>query len=128
MKISLEKCKTHFQENKIVYIILGVGVLVGVVIFQNQKLVKVNSWGVGIYKSPVTNNSIVNVVIPPRGNSGNAIQDNLTTIIYPSQNLAAKELGLNPGNLSSHLSGKNSSVAGRTFTKLTENGVPILVA
>jgi hypothetical protein len=129
MNQRIEKMKTHLRENKKVYVTGSVCLLVGaataLVLTRNGNKATIDSWKLINWKSPHTSQTI-QVLIPPRGNSGNAIQCDLTGAIYPSQNFAAKELKLNPGNLSSHLNGKKDSVKGMTFTKLTENGEPLV--
>lgn len=129
-----DKIKTHFQENKNVYIAVGVTAVVAVagtlifVKFKNDHVAvtqQAAQKALVNWKPTIHQEQIVQVVIPPRGNAGNAIQCDQTGTIFPSQNLAAKDMGLSAGNLSSHLTGKNDSVDGWTFTKLTENGVPL---
>lgn len=125
----IQSVKTHFSENKKVYIVGGVCFVVGaagavIVYCHGGNKANIDSWKFINWKSPHTSQTI-QVVIPPMGNSGNAVQCEQTGIIYPSQNLAAKVLNLNPGNLSSHLNGKNSDVKGFTFIKITQNGEPI---
>jgi len=129
MNTKVEKIKNHFKENKKLYIGLGIGAVVGVagtIIFKkndgNQAIV--DSFKLVNWKSPHTS-QLIQVAIPRRGNSGNAIQCDQTGTIFPSQNLAAKEMDLNAGNLSQQLNGKIPSVNGFTFTKLTESGDPI---
>lgn len=58
------------------------------------------------------------------GNSGNIIKDVTTGTIYPSQNAAAKALGIRADSISKHLSGKNSDAAGHVFEKLIDGGAP----
>jgi hypothetical protein len=130
----IDRIKKHFADNKGAYIAGGVGVLIGaavatVVVLKQTEGNKaiVDSYNLIKYKSPHTS-QLIQVLIPPRGNAGNAIQCNETGSIYPSQNEAVKELGLNAGNLSQHLHGKKDLVNGLSFTKLTENGVPVEVA
>jgi hypothetical protein len=139
MNEKIEKIKNHFVENKKFYIGLGVGVIVTLVVvggvtmlvlkkqggnkatIDSMKLIELN------WKSPHTN-QLTQILIPLRGNSGNAIQCDQTGIIYPSQRVAANEMDLNRPDITRHLQGILDSVKGFTFTKLTENGIPVPIA
>jgi hypothetical protein len=134
MKYRVAKIKKHFRDNKGTYIGVGAGIVVGaaaatVLILKQLEgnTAIVDSYNLIKYKSPHTS-QLIQVLIPPRGNAGNAIQCNETGTIYPSQNLAAQELGLSAGNLTAHLKGDIPKIKGLSFTKLTENGVPVEVA
>lgn len=127
----VERFKKHFKENKKVYIaaittavVTAVVTAIAVMKYQNSKgpTVIVDSYNIN-YKSPHT--SVTQVTIPPRGNSGNAVQHDQTGAIYPSENFAAKQTGLNQGDISKQLRGLLPNVKGNTFTQLTENGVPV---
>lgn len=120
----VEKVKTHIQENQKFYIGVGVGISVAVIV---TIILKKNS-GSAIYqgvalnvKSPLVANTL-NVTIPKAGNSGNIIQCDQTGVVYPSQNVAARALGISPGNLSKHLTGHEARTFGYTFTKLVDGG------
>ena len=130
----MNEIKEHFERNKQFYIGLGVGILVGTVatgayfVFRNnaiaskmmidsQKLLELN------YKT--TKNYITNLIeIDAPGNSGNVIKDLKTGTIYPSQNEAARALDVSRQQISRHLSGLQSDVAGHTFEKLIDGGTP----
>jgi len=66
------------------------------------------------------------VQMPARGHRGNVIWCNELKRAFPSQNFAAKELGLHAGNLSSHLQGRLPHVNGYTFKNLGENIAEVL--
>lgn len=128
----IEKIKQHFRDNKKVYIAIGTTAVVtaaGAVLlvkYNNVKVTQKASQNALVnYKPTIHQEQIVQVIIPPRGNSGNAIQCDQTHVIFPSQNFGAKDMGLNPSELSKHLNGLKDSVNGFTFTKLTENGIPL---
>ena len=134
LKVRVANIKKHFRDNKGTYIGVGAGIVIGAVSAaalilkqtEGNKAI-VDSYNLIKYKSTHTS-QLIPVLIPPRGNAGNAIQCNETGTIYPSQNIAAKELGLSAGNLTEHLKGDITKIKGLTFTKLTENGVPVEVA
>jgi hypothetical protein len=99
---------------------LVVGIVIGgtaVYLLKNgSPAPKISQRAIGIWNTQVA--TLITIDAP--GNSGNVIQDLSTGIIYPSQNAAAKALGINPSNLSSHLKGKNPDVAGHVFKKLID--------
>ena len=126
MNETIEKVRTHLYENRKKYLIgIGcfvAGVLVGgtVVYFVKDasgNKAMIDSFNLIKYKSPHTS-QLIQILSP--GNSGNVIKDVETGIIYPSQNAAAKALGINPSNISSQLNGKNADVAGHIFEKIID--------
>jgi len=125
MRVNLEIIKNHIRENRKVYIAAVGGLVVGVVLGVSVVLLKNTSGGsvisqkaIGIWNTQIA--TLITIDAP--GNSGNVIQDLSTGIVYPSQNSAAKALGINPSNLSSHLNGKNPDVAGHIFKKIIDGG------
>jgi hypothetical protein len=120
MNEKIEKIKKHIVENKLVYILgagafaagTGVGLTIGI-----RQIVVTDVANVK-WHSPTINNIIASV--ERRGHPGNVIRCNETGEIFASQNHAAKLMGLNPGSLSSHLSGKYDHANGYTFEKLGE--------
>ena len=129
MSEKTDKIKKHFKDHKEAYITGGVCLVVGaavtyLVIKQDQILESdetvslINNFQGLFYKSPITND--ITQLVVRRGHPGFLIQCNETKTIFASINQAAKEMGLNAGNLSSHLHGKNPHVGGFTFTNLGE--------
>lgn len=122
MHEKLEKVKTHFQENKKLYIGIAVGAsvtaiaAVSYVLLSNKGELIVNNKPVQIltWKSKQT----IEVHIEALGDPGNIIQDLTTGIVYASQNQAARELGVNPARISEHLAGKLDNVKGHAFSML----------
>lgn len=130
----MNEIEEHFKRNKQFYIGLGVGILVGTVatgayflfrenaiatkfMIDSQKLLELN------YKT--TKNYVTTIVkIDAPGNSGNVIKDLSTGAIYPSQNAAAKALGVDGQTLSRYMSGKLDNVKGHTFEKLLDGSAP----
>ena len=125
MNNRIERIKKHFRDNKKTYIVTGVAVTVSVVTTYLLTRNHGNKATLVRILSPGDNN-VIQIMIPPCGNAGNAVQHDQTGIVYPSQNCAAKALDLNPGNLSRQVQGKLPHVEGQTFTKLTINGKPIV--
>lgn len=118
-----EKVKVHLKTHKATYIVggvcLGVGLAGGLGFRSNlnkAKIVRIFSPG---------DDTIIQIAIPKPGNSGNTIRCLENGTIYPSQNAAAKALGLNPSTISQHLNGRASNTNGLTFEKLAENGVAL---
>lgn len=121
MSEKTEKIKKHFQDNKKTYIIggscLAVGVVVGVIISRQTVQVAVANPALVNWK-PVSN--IVQVQMVRPGPKAFVVQCIETQKTWPSIREAAKDLGINPGKLSSHLIGKFSDVNGLHFEKLAE--------
>lgn len=113
--------ETHLKENKKVYIagltcfVIGgfsafLATRDGVQVVDSMKLIHVQ------YKSP----NVVNVEMIRPGPKAFVLQCKETQQVWPSLRAAAKDLGLNPSELSRHLSGAVDSVQGKTFEKLGE--------
>ena len=116
----LDKIKTHFRENKKLYVGIAIGAGVAVVGFAvysvtREKYVDATAINIG-YKNTIEQH--IEVHIEALGDPGNIIQDTTTGTVYASQNQAARELGLDPGTLSRHLNGKQEHVNGHVFNKL----------
>ena len=90
------KLKRHLSKYKYLYLGIGVGLTVGV--------------GATLVKGPIVvikesfNNNTINITM--KGHPGNVIEDLTTGVIYPSQNEAAKGLGVNASTLSNYLKGE----------------------
>lgn len=115
-----DKIKTHFIENKKLYIGIGVGILVGAtgVFFVtrnptemnvNNKIQQILSW-----KPKAT----IEVYIEALGDPGNIVQDMTTGTIYASQGQASRAIGATASDMSKHLSGARAHLDGHVFEKL----------
>jgi len=112
-----KKIRKHFKNNKVVYLVgLGCTTLgaLSTLAVVSSPLVSNRLIQVLTYKSSQT----LEVWIEALGDPGNVIQDMTSGIIYASQGQAARELGLNPADISRHLAGHNDAVKGHIFTKL----------
>ncbi len=121
MNENIEKAKKHLKENHKVYIGTSTGFVVGIaasVFVHNNGVYNIlNSFNFN-WKS--TN---IGINLPERlGHPGWIIRCLETDDIFPSQNNAAKSMGLNPRTLSAYLNGKTSSisVSGFTFERICE--------
>lgn len=119
-----KKMTNHLKRHRTIYITAGVcfvgGAVVGGLYFKTFGMnPQINQKAVALFNSTI-NQTAVQVTIDAPGNSGNVIKDLTTGTIYPSQNAAAKALGINPNNLSNHLKGKNADVTGHVFEKLID--------
>lgn len=125
MNERIEKIKTHFKENKKVYIGTSIGFVVGgvgVLLSNNTPtMVKVQEIMNIKYKSP----TIVQLILAALGDPGNVVQCDETGTIYASQGQAAKELGVSPAMVSKHLNGNAEHVGGKHLKKLGKAGQPI---
>lgn len=116
----------HFKKHKTAYIIAGSavgGAILGVagyfIFTKNGQLVINESFQMKLIDRSVHNNTVITELVR-QGHPGNKVRCIETGVVYPSQNVAAKSTGVNPGNLSSHLNGKNDSVKGLHFENLGE--------
>lgn len=122
----LKKVTNHLKRHRTIYITAGVcfvgGAVVGGLYFKTFGMnPQINQKAVALFNSTI-NQTAVQVTIDAPGNSGNVIKDLTTGAIYPSQNAAAKALGVNPNQMSRHLSGNQANVSGHMFEKLLDGG------
>lgn len=121
MNEKLESVRTHFIENKKLYIGLGIGAAVGVVgmaLVVRTNLQIVDALKVQI-NSPTTNNVVqVNMVRP--GPKAFVVQCLESQKTWPSIRAAAEDLGVNASDISRHLKGRIPEVKGSTFSKIAE--------
>jgi hypothetical protein len=120
MNERIEKIKQHFKDNKNVYTIGGICLVVGGVagVLSSTKSVQVvDNFNIK-YKSPTSN--VVEVTMIRPGPKSFVVQCLETQKTWPSLRSAAKDLGINPGELSKHLKGEVGSIDGKDFTKLAE--------
>ena|SRR5690625_1953490 len=109
-----QKVKGHFKKHKAKYIVGGACLVVG--------------GTVGVY---LGNKGIINIqveqhqyidksvrILTKKGHPGNKVICNETREIFNSQKEASESLGLNSSKLSKHLTGKQATVDGYTFTKM----------
>ena len=120
------KLKNHIVDYKEIYITCAITAVVTagittLAVFKVKSNSVLSQKAVALWNSTI-NQTAVQITIDAPGNSGNIIKDLTTGTIYPSQNAASKALGVNPTNLSMHLRGKNSDVAGHVFEKLIDGG------
>jgi hypothetical protein len=123
MNQHVDKIKTHFQENKKVYVALLAGVVVGaiaviVVVRELGQIAIIDSYKIQIL-SPTTNNIMQNMM-ERRGHPGFVVRCVETGEKFSSQNHAASEMNLSGPNLSQHLNGMRNQVGGFTFERLGE--------
>ena len=119
-----KKVTNHLKRHRTIYITAGVcfvgGAVAGGLYFKTFGMnPHINQKAVALFNSKI-NQTAVQVTIDAPGNSGNVIKDLTTGAIYPSQNAAAKALGVNPNQVSRHLSGNQASVSGHVFEKLID--------
>jgi hypothetical protein len=122
MNQKLEKAKTHFKENKKVYIAAGVGVVVGavgVLLLKNrpttgaqivQKITPVLSW------RPESNNVVIEMI--ERSTASKPVHLVGTNLYFNSLNEAARETGHHLSQLSKHINGYIPDLNGDVFELL----------
>jgi hypothetical protein len=104
-----EKIKVHFRKNQKLYLGIGIGVLITLAIRRPVSI------------APVFNNT--NTVITDlsrRGHPGKIIRCKETGEVFASIHRGADAMGINRGNLSSHVNGNLPRVGGYTFEVLGE--------
>ncbi len=119
MNARIVKVKNHLKENRVTYFVGAgctvVGVAVGVIVFGNGVQI-VDSLKLINWKSPHTSQT----VLIRQGHPGYIVRCKETGALFPSQNAAAKAMGINQGSLSQHLAGKFPQAGGHTFECLGE--------
>jgi len=119
----------HDREYLIGITCLAVGVVAGVLVFKKSGLFvindslkpQINQKASLLWKS---NMSATQIIIDARGSAGNVVRDITTGTIYPSQNAAAKALGVDFRTISKHLKGKYPDAAGHILEKLIDGSEP----
>lgn len=119
----LEKTKAHLKKHKTAYLVTAgvvAGVVLGAVVTAVLKNGNSATQTVVAFKTGDVSQNVIQVVMTRPGPKSFVVQclDNQAT--YPSLRAAAAELGINPGELSKHLSGKLPTAGGLTFAKLAE--------
>jgi hypothetical protein len=114
MNKHVEQIKTHFQENKKVYVAGGVCLVVGIVA---TLLVSRQAPTTQIINtiSPVFNNNNANVVTLG-GYAHKIVKCNETGEIWETVTSAAKAVGVDVGKMSKHLNGHKPHVNGSTYS------------
>ena len=127
MNQRVAKIKSHLKENKKVYIAATVGVVVGAVsvfiITRHGNVIQTTSSrgnNVNIKNVLAKNVTVVTTYLEDRTNYAIPVRCIETGEVFGSQNRAATLLGLNPGDLSSHLNGKYDHVKGLHFERVNE--------
>jgi hypothetical protein len=126
---NFQKVKAHVQSHKMAYTVgaSGAGCLLVGGVFGTKFGKKVDVTAVAKNTALVNWNASARVVqetvvqMPARGHRGNVIWCNELKRAFPSQNNAAKELGVQASNISSQLAGRIPHVGGYTFQNLGEN-------
>ena len=113
--VSIERAKKHFSDNKQLYIGLGIGVSVGLIFAQGDRI-NTGIQGLLIWK-PI---NVTETVLIRRGHPGIVVRHNESGEVFASINRAAEVLGVRPARISEHLKGKLDTVSGNTFTSLGE--------
>lgn len=127
-----EKLKEHLKTHKELYIGLGVGALIGGV-----AVYSVVNYGAVINLARAKNLAIagnnntvelaetsIKITIESMGNSGNIIKDVTTGTIYPSQNAAAKAIGVGKDVVSKHLNGRLPNANDHILEKIIDGSAP----
>ncbi len=124
MSDRIDKIKAHLREHKVVYLASGASFIVGgLTVWAISQKVEINISQKAFlnWKSKITQEQNISINMPARGHRGNMVFCNETKKFFSSQGEAAREMGLNPGTLSSHLTGKYPDAGGYTFKNLGEN-------
>lgn len=116
-----DKVKSHFKENKKVYIAAGIGVVAGaatVLILTPRGIQIVDALKVQV-NSPTTNN-VVQVIMSRPGPKAFVVQCKETQTVWPSIRAAAKELNIPEGQIRANIKGLKDTVDGLHFEKIAE--------
>ena len=121
-----ERIKNHLKKHRTTYVTGGICLVVGAVLYKMINDTTNTSVGSGQNNSQTGlinywfNHSTV-IEMPATGHRGELIFCEETKTLYPSQNAAAKELGINQANISQCLRGIKSHYQGLHFHSLGEN-------
>lgn len=132
VKNAAKKCKTNWDQNKKLYIGLGIGVTVGAVSVlvlkrkPNMQAITACGPAINFIGRDLTNSNVVVCELERQMHPGNMILWVEKGIVLPSQNMMAKAADVTPGNLSKYLRGLVGSdkVNGQTFINLGEMVAP----
>lgn len=114
------KVKSHFRKYKNKYIVGSTCTIVGVGIgsyLGNKGIINLQLINTGKVEQVLNIDKSINI-LSRRGHAGNVVRCIETGETFASQNRAAEVYGINPGVLSSHLSGKMKDAKGYTFEKV----------
>jgi hypothetical protein len=121
--IMFEKVKVHIGHHKVAYS-FGAGVVVtGVTVFifrSGGSLGELRNTAFLVLRNRQTINNIVITQLERRGHPGNLTRCVETGEVFASQARAADLMGINRGNLVSHLNGRVPVVNGYTFERIGE--------
>lgn len=125
--VAFVKTKQHIQDHKNIYLAAGGGLVVGALVRGHTlPTAAIKTTTILPFKSTVTHNITQTTTLIRRGHPGNIIRCQETGEIFASQARAADVMGINAGNLSAHLSGRNPHISGFTFEKIGEAVAPPL--
>lgn len=116
----VQKVRLHFKENRKTYLVGAGSMVVGAV----GMLVASRSGNISISNpamlnwKPVANTVQVSMTRP--GPKSFVVQEVVSQKTWPSLRATAKDLGLNPGELSKHLKGEVPDIGGLCFEKIAE--------
>lgn len=128
-----ERFKSHVKRNKQVYILSGVGILLGVA--GGYTLAKVGEGSGDVYEAPVldiadsdvgdvnvnsfnTENHIHNTTHNYGGYQSKIVKNLDTGEIFESQKAAAESVGVSENSMSRHLNGDTDALYGNTFERI----------
>ena len=115
-----QKVKGHFKKHKVKYIVGGACLVVGGAVgyyLGNKGIINVQLVNTGSVEQHQYIDKSVRI-LTKKGHPGNKIMCNETREIFNSQKEASESLGLSSSKLSKHLTGKQATVDGYTFTKM----------
>ena len=122
-KTRVERVKEHFARNKQLYLIgtacLLTGGLAGAL--ATTKVISINDVANLKILSPTNIANVINIEAPFRkGHPGYLVKCLETGMVYPSQNEAAKAMGVSRASMTKHLNGERGSAGGMKFERLGE--------
>lgn len=119
-KERLSAVKEHLKEHKELYIGLSIGLGIGIVggLFFRTKVITIVDAFNFKWKSP-SNNYVISQLVRA-GHPGNVVRCVETGVVFPSQNQAAKALGINKALVSNQINGLIPTAQGYTFEFLGE--------
>jgi len=120
VRAKVKLVKKHIRDHRELYIGVGVGIaasVIGFMMFSKSFQIAITNPAVINWK-PVSNLVQMQMIRP--GPKSFVVQCQETQKIWPSLREAAKDLNINPGELSKHLRNMADSIQGLHFEKLAE--------
>lgn len=124
----IQRIKKHIQRNKKEYIVITISVAASVITaiivcsVRGRKQITTVIADTAIGNANTIKNQTINMLPPKKGHPGFPVRCKELNRTWNTQSEAAKELGLDPFELSKHMNFKRDHVNGYTFERMIPEG------